>query len=162
MNAQHFYGAAKACAEILLRLYQSILSTAILRFYHPYGPHGDRFLINRLVRIVAEGQEVKMQGKDGIILNPVWIEDLAMGVCLAVESNQTGIFHFAGPETLTFRELVRAIGLIVNREPTIRIEPGDSIQRHAGAFEITRRVLGYSPQVSVWDGLRRLSDSALS
>lgn len=151
-----FYGTAKACAELLLRSYQSILSTAILRFYHPYGPRGDRFLINRLVKSVRESRQISIQGKDGIILNPVWIDDLAVGVCLAVESYEMGIFHFAGPQTLTLRELVNMIGMIVKREPIIHSEPGPCIQRHAGAFELTHRVLGYTAKVSPWEGLQRL------
>ncbi len=151
-----FYGAAKACSELLVRSYQSILSTAILRFYHPYGPGGERFLINRLVRSVAEGKEVRIEGRDGVTLNPVWIEDLALGVCQAIESSETGIFHFAGPETLTLRELLETIGSVVHREPFIRSEAGPCIQQHAGIYEATHRILGYSPIVSVRDGLGRL------
>jgi len=155
-----FYGAAKACSELLLRSYQSILSTAILRFYHPYGPGGNRFLVNRLVRSVAEGREVIIMGKDGIILNPVWINDLAVGVRLAVESSEAGIFHFAGPETVTLRELLGTIATLVNREPVIRSEPGRPVQRHGGAFEIAQQVLGYYPKTHVRNGLRKLLDSA--
>lgn len=151
-----FYGTVKACAELLLRSYHSILSIGILRFYHPYGPGGDRFLINRLVRLVAEGQEIRLEGQDGILLNPVWIEDLALGVCLAIESDQAGTFHFAGPDTVTLRKLVEIIGTLVHRKPNIRVEPTERIDRHVGGFEVTHRTLGYNPQVSVQDGLRRL------
>src|SRR5713101_6601949 len=31
-----FYGTTKACAELLVRSYRDMLSTAILRFYHPF------------------------------------------------------------------------------------------------------------------------------
>jgi UDP-glucose 4-epimerase len=157
-----FYGAAKACSELLLRAYQPILSTAILRFYHPYGPGGERFLVNRLARAVAAGQEVRIEGEHGITLNPVWIEDLALGVCLAVESDQTGIFHLAGPDTLSLRELVEIVGTLANSKPVIRVVGREGIQRHAGGFDLTRQLLGYSPRVSVRDGLRRLLDSAPS
>jgi len=153
-----FYGAAKACSEILVRAYQSILSTAILRFYHPYGPLGDAFLVNRLVKFVSEGKEVRITGRNGIRINPVWVSDLARGVCLAIESTETGIFHFAGPETMTLRKLVKTIGDILKRKPIIKTEPGALIERHVGGFEITRRILGYDPEVSIQEGIRRLLD----
>lgn len=151
-----FYGTAKACSELLLRAYHSFLSIGILRFYHPYGPGGDRFLINRLARLVANGQEIGLEGKDGILLNPVWIEDLALGVCLALESEHTGIFHFAGPDILSLRKLLEIIGELVCKEPLIRIDREEPINRHVGGFDIAHRTLGYWPKVSVRDGLSRL------
>ena len=105
-----FYGTAKACMELLVRGYEPILSTAILRFYHPYGPGGDRFLVNRLVRLVAEGKEITIEGADGILLNPVWVEEMAEGVCAAVVSDAAGVFHFGGPDVLTLRRLIELIG----------------------------------------------------
>jgi UDP-glucose 4-epimerase len=151
-----FYGTAKACAELLVRSYQSVLSTAILRFYHPYGPRGPQFLINRLVRSVVQQQEIRIEGENGITLNPVWIDDLAHGVCLAIESQHTGVFHFAGPETLSLRELVNLIGTLAKTKPVLLSEPVPCIQRHAGAFEMTRQILGYHPQMSLRDGISRL------
>jgi nucleoside-diphosphate-sugar epimerase len=151
-----FYGAAKACAELLVRSYRDLLSTAILRFYHPFGPGGDRFLVNRLVHRVAQGEAIKIEGQDGIRLNPVWIDDLAVGVRQAVESDQSGIFHFGGPETLSLRDLVVTIGKLVGREPMIESIAGPCVQRHVGLFDWTSQVLGYRPRVSIEEGLIKM------
>ena len=151
-----FYGTAKACAELLSRSYEKLISTAILRFYHPYGPGGERFLVNRLLRMVAEGEEVRIEGEEGILVNPVWIADLARGIALALESRDTGIFHLAGPDTETLRSLLTRIGKIVGRPPLIRVGPGPGAERHAGSFARSARVLGYRPRVSLDEGLHRL------
>jgi nucleoside-diphosphate-sugar epimerase len=151
-----FYGTTKACAELLVRSYEEMLSTAILRFYHPYGPGGDRFLVNRLVHWVAEGREIKIEGEDGIRVNPVWIEDLALGVCQAVESDRRGVFHFAGPQTMSLKELVLTIGKLVGRAPVIRTISAPCNQRHVGSFELTARILGYRPKVSLEEGLTKM------
>ena len=151
-----FYGAAKACAELLSRSYEKLLPTAIVRFYHPYGPGGERFLINRLLRMVAEGKEVRIEGQHGILLNPVWIEDLARGIALALESRDTGVFHLAGPDTETLRALLTRMGEIVGRPPVVRVLSGAGAERHAGGFARSERVLGYRPLVSLNEGLRRL------
>jgi UDP-glucose 4-epimerase len=155
-----FYGAAKASAELLSRSYEKLISTAILRFYHPYGPGGDRFLINRLLRMVAGGEEMQIEGEDGILVNPVWIEDLARGIALALESRETGIFHLAGPDTKTLRSLLMRIGKIVGRPPLIRVGPGPGAERHAGSFARSELVLGYRPRVSLDEGLHRLLRSS--
>jgi nucleoside-diphosphate-sugar epimerase len=151
-----FYGTVKACAELLLRSYRSALSTSILRFYHPFGPGGDHFLVNRLIPCVAEGREIKVEGQNGIRLNPVWVDDLAVGVCLAVESEDSGIFHFGGPQTMSLRELAGIIGKLVRRAPVIQSTTAPCIQRHAGSFDLTARILGYQPKVSVEEGLAKL------
>src|SRR5262245_55560459 len=142
-----FYGSTKACAELLLRAYPSVVSTAILRFYYPYGPAGEAFLMNRLVNAVIEEREIRIEGENGIRISPVWIEDLARGVALAVESSESGIFHFPGLEVVSMRELVELIGTLANKKPRLRSESVPCIQRHAGFFEITRQRLGYNPQV---------------
>jgi len=151
-----FYGSTKASLELLLRAYDAVLQIGVLRLFHPYGPGGDRFLVNRFVRFVAEGTEVRIEGRDGILVNPVWIDDLAHGVCLAVESNATGIFHFAGPETVTLRQLLETIGGLLNKPPRIRCDAGEGVQRHHATFARTTRLLGYHPRVGVSEGLRRL------
>jgi len=148
-----FYGATKACAELLVRSYRDRSSTAILRFYHPFGPGGDRFLVNRLVRLVAEGREIRLEGQEGIRLNPVWIDDLAVGVRQAVESDRSGIFHFGGPQTVSLRHVVVTIGKLVGREPVIQSVSGPCLQRHVGLFDWTSQVFGYRPKVSIEEGL---------
>ena len=155
-----FYGTAKACAELLLRAYDGVLQTALLRLFHPYGPGGERFLVNRLVRAVSEGREVMVEGRDGIVLNPVWLDDLAEGLCLAVESDATGVFHFAGPETVTLRELLETAAELAGRQPVVRSVPREPAQRHQATFERTERLLGYRPRVGVRDGIRQLLAAA--
>jgi nucleoside-diphosphate-sugar epimerase len=151
-----FYGAVKACAELLTRSFQAVLSTAVMRFYHPYGPGGDQFLINRLVRMVAEEKEIVIEGTDGIRMNPVWIDDLVSGVCLTLESKETGTFHFAGPEMMTLRGLVETIGTVIGKKPRLRQSLVDCIEQHAGLFDTTRLRLGYEPQMMIRQGIQKL------
>lgn len=151
-----FYGATKAGAELLVRAYQSTLQTAVLRVFHPYGPGGERFLVNRLVTAVAEEREVRIEGPNGILLNPVWLDELALGVCAALESDATGIFHFAGPDTVTLRQLLETAGELTGRAPRIQCAPCAGVQRHYAACERSAQLLGFAPRVTVREGIRRL------
>jgi len=158
---QSFYAACKASAELLAASYEPLLSTAVLRFYHPYGPGGDRFLVNRLIRLVRDGREVRLDGPNGILLNPVWVEDLAEGVCRAIESHRQGVFHLAGVQTVSLRELVEMIGQLVGRPPVLRVGPGTAADQHTGHLERARRLLGYHPKVALLEGLGRVVENVL-
>lgn len=150
-----FYGASKAAAEILTRAYAQYVSTAILRLFHPYGPGGERFLVNRLLDRVIAGQEVFTEAGPGIELNPVWIDDLADGICLAIDSEATGIFNFAGPETVTMRRLLDICGEISGRTPNVLSHDHRAVPRHVGLVKRSRDLLGYSPRVGVKEGLTK-------
>ncbi len=154
-----FYGSAKACAELLVGSYQSVLSTAVLRFFHPYGPGGDHFLVNRLLAKVRAGQEVTCEGAEGILLNPVWIEDLAAGIQWAVESTATGVFHLAGPNLVTLRALLDLMGRVVGRAPVVRVVPAKDGPAHAGTCDRARQALGFHPTTDLPTGLRRLLEA---
>lgn len=155
-----FYGTTKACAELLARSYERVLSTAVLRFYHPYGPGGKRFLVNRMIELVRQEREISIEGENGITLNPVWAEDLARGICQAIESSEQGIFHFGGPDTVTLRELAERIGHVVRKAPRIVAGATAGVERHAGSYERSRTLLGYAPAMPLDEGLRRLHETA--
>ncbi|MGA2265179.1 MAG: NAD(P)-dependent oxidoreductase [Phycisphaerae bacterium] len=151
-----FYGTTKACAELLTRAYQSQVSAATLRFYHPYGIGKERVLVNRLVQQIAQGKPVFLEGEEGILVNPVWVDDLAEGIYLAVRSSANGIFHLAGPETVSLRQLVQLIASLLHKEAIIQTRPAGPLERHAGSYERAKRILGYNPRIGLREGLLRL------
>jgi nucleoside-diphosphate-sugar epimerase len=155
-----FYGAAKACGEILADAFQKLVSTAVVRLYHPYGPGGDRFLINRLLRSVQEGREVFIDGEEGISLNPVWLEDAARGIDLAVASDARGIFHLGGRETVTLRQLLAMMGELAGAAPRTITRPVEVSESHACDMSRSAAELGYAPAVGLREGLRRLLETA--
>ena len=153
----NFYGAALASAELLVRQYMSTTSAAILRLFHPFGFGGDAFLINRLVRRVAGGQEITIDGRNGIQLNPVWIEDVVDGFIIALANPVTGRFHLSGPDLMSFRALVGVIGGIVGREVAIKSPATQPDGGHAGSYERARQILGYNPRIGLEEGVRLLA-----
>lgn len=154
-----FYGTSKACAELLARAYEGLVSTAILRFYHPYGPGGGRFLINRVFDAVRRGNEVRIEGESGILLNPVWIDDATAGISLAMQSQNTGIFHIGGPETISFRSLLNLMGELAGIEPVIRVLPPKSGEPHVCRYDRSTAELGFQPRIGLREGLMQLLHS---
>ena len=155
-----FYGTSKACLELLASAYKNVLQTSVFRFYHPYGPGGEKFLINRLFSKVAEQQEIVLEPPDGILVNPVWTDDLAQGIALAVESEADGIFHFGGPDTLRLREMIMLMAALLKVPARIRLNDRPCVDRHAGDFRRAAEILGYHPAVRLREGLMRLMETA--
>ncbi len=153
---KNFYGTIKSCAELLTTAYSNIMSAAVLRFFYPYGPGGERFLIGRLIKDVREGNEISIEGVDGIIINPVYLSDLARGTALALESMATGFFHLAGPDQITLRSFLELTGKLVGRRPVIKSVSKKAPGGHAGLYSRSKGILGYAPLISIETGLKNV------
>jgi len=149
-----FYGAVKACSELISRQYEKFMSIAVARFYHPYGLGGDRFLVNRLLRRVSRSETVFLEGDEGIILNPVWIDDLCEGLSSLVMTEASGTFHLAGPRTLTLRALVELMGKITGIPPKIETRSTGGYSHHDAEFERMTSCCHYRPVIGPEEGLR--------
>lgn len=155
-----FYAATKACAELITTAYGNTISTAVLRFFHPYGPGEHRFLINRLAKAVREGKEIPIEGKDGIIISPLHLRDLALGTALALESMAKGIFHLAGPDIISLSSFLELVGKLVGRRPIIKSISKKAPGGHAGLYARTEKILGYTPSISIDPGIKDILELA--
>jgi nucleoside-diphosphate-sugar epimerase len=153
-----FYGAALAAAEVMVRQYMPITSAAILRLFHPYGNGGDAFLVNRLFRRIAGGQCIYLQGKVGIQLNPIWIDDVADGFAKALASTEAGVFHLAGPEQLSLRDLAIVMGKVMGKKPIFEITAGQPPDGHVGDCTRSRGSLGHEARIDMATGLQLLAE----
>jgi UDP-glucose 4-epimerase len=151
-----YYGAAKAAAEQIALAYRSVVSVAVARLFHPFGPGGDAFLINRLLNRVINNEAVTIAGNPGIRLNPVWIDDLVTGLVNAIDSKADGVFHFGGPETLTLDQIVVLMGEVGGVSPQIVRSPDITTERHNCDFSRSAAELMFSPKVGIRMGLEQL------
>jgi nucleoside-diphosphate-sugar epimerase len=75
----------------------------------------------------------------------------------ALESNATRVFHLAGPETVTLRQLIHRMGRALGKRPVIRVKPTGPNVNQAAEYRQTTRTLGYKPRMRLNDGLRLLA-----
>jgi uncharacterized protein YbjT (DUF2867 family) len=108
MNASHHsrtrFFRAKALAEEAVE--ESRLETTIFRPSIIYTP-GDPWLtlLDRLSRLPA----VPVSGSGRALYQPVWAEDVADAVMSAISNGAASAFELAGPEVLSYDDIVRTV-----------------------------------------------------
>jgi nucleoside-diphosphate-sugar epimerase len=150
-----FYLGSKLCAEVIFQNYRHYFDTAaILRPFFIYGP-GQRkdMLVSRLIRAVREGRPIQLHGRDGLRINPIYVDDAAAAFAAALKLSGCKVINIAGPETVSLRALGERIGRLVRREPLFEQVPG-SPSDYVANIDAARSLLG-TPLTSLDIGLAR-------
>lgn len=164
---QSFYGASKVAAEIYLRLIQDQtgMSFASVRPSNIYGPwqdpHGEAGVIAIFARRMLRGEEVTVFAPGTDTRDYVYVSDVVAAMVRAAMAEQGELCVVGtGVETSTmdlFRAMARATGY--EMEPVIGPpRPGD-IPRSALDARKAEAVWGWTPHVTLEDGLRRTIDA---
>ena len=117
-----FYLNSKISAEILLKNYlNKFMSTIIIRpfFMYGLGQKKDR-LFPQLISNIKNNKEIRIDGKNGINLNPIYVTDAANALANILDIKNIFIINIAGDQTLTLRELSLMIGDQLGKKPIIK------------------------------------------
>jgi nucleoside-diphosphate-sugar epimerase len=121
-----YYLGSKACSEILVQSYSSILQVIILRPFFIYGPGQDRnMLIPRLMDSISSCKLITLQGENGIHINPIHVEDAGAAVVACLTLEKSGIFNLAGPNVLSIREICEGMGHYLDVRPKFEKQFGE-------------------------------------
>lgn len=160
------YGASKRAAELVTAVFASEyrMRIAILRLFTTYGPRQRPDLaIHKFTALVREGHPVPFFGDGSTQRDYTYITD-AVAACLAAlqwtdraPAGTCRIFNVGGGDPIRLDRLVALLGEALGRE--VRMErlsdqPGD-VRLTAADLRRSERELGYRPQVSIAEGLRR-------
>jgi NADH dehydrogenase len=143
------YFSGKARLERALR--GSGLSYAILRPTVLFG--AEDILVNNIAWALRHLPVFGVFGDGAYRLQPIFVDDLAALAVTQGKSRENCIINAIGPETFTYRELVRAIGEIIGKpRPIVPIPP--ALGALAGWFigALTRDVFITREEI---DGLMR-------
>jgi nucleoside-diphosphate-sugar epimerase len=150
-----FYLGSKLCSEIVALNYANLMNVAVLRFFFVYGPGQRRsMLIPRLIDSVRAGRPVVLQGPDGVRLSPTYVADAVAAVMSALRLERSAVINVAGPQALTFREMVNIIGGRVGRKPVFEVVTGSPPQHLVADTGRMRALLG-PPAIDFDEGVQR-------
>lgn len=109
-------------AELEQALVESGMSYAILRPTVLFGK--EDILINNIAWLLRRFPVFGVFGDGQYKLQPIYVDDLAKLAVEQGENDENHIIDAIGPETFTFRELVRQIGQIIGKSrPIVRVPP---------------------------------------
>ena len=120
----NYYLGSKLSGEMLCQHYAPFFQTTIIRPFFIYGSGQKRsMLIPKLFDMVKKGMPITLQGKSGIKINPIHVDDASDSIlaCLKLNNgNQT--FNIAGPEILSIKAISKKIGYYLNKKPIFNYE----------------------------------------
>ncbi|WP_369962066.1 NAD-dependent epimerase/dehydratase family protein [Leifsonia sp. EB34] len=159
------YGVTKLAGEHLVHLYRANygLDTVALRFFTVYGP-GQRpdMAFTRFLRAVSAGEPIRVFGDGEQIRDFTFVGDIvaAMIAAMGVAAPLPRVMNLSGGSSVSVNEVLAVIGEITGATVDVRYEPtvqGD-VFRTGGSSELARDALGWTPQVSLREGLQRQWD----
>ncbi len=157
------YGVAKTSSELYLGVYQANygIPYAALRYANVYGPrqdpHGEAGVVAIFSGRLLEGKPCTIYGDGGQTRDYVFVGDVARANLLAAEKGFTGALNVGtGVETdvnRLYALMARAAGVDVAAQHA-PARPGEQ-RRSCIDPSAAATALGWHPEVSLDDGLRR-------
>jgi UDP-glucose 4-epimerase len=163
------YAVAKLAGEGFCRSFHEVfgLETVALRYFNVFGPRQDPLsqyaaVIPNFITALMNGAQPVVFGDGEQSRDFTFVGNVVDGNLLAMTAEGVAgkAYNLAAGDRTTLNELLGYLGSLVGREPGARYEAarlGDV--RHSQAdISAAKRDLGYSPKVSVQEGLRLTLD----
>jgi dTDP-glucose 4,6-dehydratase len=161
------YDEAKRYAEALTMAYhrQQGVDTAIVRIFNTYGsrmrPHDGRAiptflrqaLANRPLTIFGDGSQTR---------SFTYVDDLIRGIIALAESGYHDPVNIGNPDEFTLLELAETVKQLTDSTSEMIYEalPVDDPKQRKPDITLARELLGWSPEVSLREGLQRTIDAS--
>src|ERR1700690_3166843 len=156
------YDEAKRYAEALTMAYhrQQGVDTAIVRIFNTYGPRMRPFdgrAIPTLLRQALAGQPLTIFGDGSQTRSFCFVSDLIRGLIALAESGYHEPVNIGNPEEFTLLSLAQTVIELTGSSSQIVHEelPTDDPKQRQPDIGLARELLGWSPEVSLRDGLAR-------
>ncbi len=159
------YAITKLAGKGFCRSFHKVfgLETVSLRYFNVFGPRQDPLsqyaaVVPNFITAMREGGQAVVYGDGEQSRDFTYVGNVVEGNLLAMSADGVAgrLYNLAAGERTTLNELLRHIGSLVGREPDARYEAprlGDVKHSHADV-SAAKRDLGYSPSVTVEEGLR--------
>jgi len=156
------YDEAKRFAEATTMAYarKHGVDVAIVRIFNTYGPRmrlDDGRAIPNFVSQALRGEPITLYGDGSQTRSICYVSDLVAGILLLLDSGLPGPMNCGTEHEMTMRELGEAVVRLTGSSSGLTYLPlpaDDPLQRRPDLTRI-RTELGYEPEVSPDEGLRR-------
>ncbi|MCL4559643.1 MAG: NAD-dependent epimerase/dehydratase family protein [Chloroflexi bacterium] len=157
------YAASKKGAEVMCHAYHYLygLDVTIFRYFTVYGPAGRPDMVMfRFAQWIAEGRTVRVNGDGEQSRGFTYLDDIARGTILGLKPLGFEIINLGGHEVISINRLITMLENRLGRKARVEyfpLHPADALANWANV-EKARALLGWEPQVSLDEGVDRLTD----
>jgi nucleoside-diphosphate-sugar epimerase len=156
------YGVTKLAGEHLSVLYHENygLPTTAFRLFTVYGPRQrPDMAFARFLRAAHAGNEITIYGDGTQIRDFTYVDDVVAALLLAAEHDGTlpNVMNVSGGSSVSVNEVLETVARVTGRDLNIVHRPrmhGD-VFRTGGDGSLAGQALGWKPQMSLAQGLRR-------
>jgi dTDP-glucose 4,6-dehydratase len=161
------YDEAKRYAEALTMAYhrQQGVDTAIVRIFNTYGPRmrpHDGRAIPTFLRQALANRPLTVFGDGSQTRSFCYVADEIRGIIALAESGHHEPVNVGNPDEFTLLELAEVVIEVTGSSSEILFEalPTDDPQVRQPDIALAREILGWEPEVSLREGLRRTIEEA--
>jgi dTDP-glucose 4,6-dehydratase len=161
------YDEAKRYAEALTMAYhrQQGVDTGIIRIFNTFGPRmrpHDGRAIPTFLRQALQDRPITVFGDGSQTRSFCYVDDLIRGMIALAESGQHGPINVGNPNEFTLLQLAEAVIDVTDSRSEIVFEalPTDDPQVRQPDITLARELLGWEPEVDLYEGLRRTIEQA--
>jgi UDP-glucose 4-epimerase len=161
------YGASKLTAEAYLHAYAVAfgMRTVALRFANVYGPFSGhkKGAITVFFKQLWNDEPITIYGEGTASRDFMYVTDICAGIQLGLSADVPGgtVCHLATGVETTVTQLADACRVAVGKpDHPIERHPGrpGEVERNFATYDLAHEILGFTPQVSLADGLSRTWD----
>jgi dTDP-glucose 4,6-dehydratase len=156
------YDEAKRYAEALTTAYRTSCGadTGILRIFNTYGSRmrpGDGRVVSNFIDQALNSKPLTIYGDGTQTRSLCYVDDLVHGILAMLDSDEPGPINLGNPVELSVLAIAELVLELVGSPSRIELHslPQDDPTRRRPDITRARDRLGWSPQVSVRDGIAR-------
>jgi dTDP-glucose 4,6-dehydratase len=157
------YDESKRYAEAMTMAYhtQQGVDTAIVRIFNTYGARmrpNDGRAIPTFVRQALEDAPLTVFGDGSQTRSFCYVDDMIRGLVLLAESGEHLPVNLGNPDEFTLLELAETVIRVTGAKSEIVYEalPVDDPQQRQPDITRAKQILGWEPEVTLEEGLRRM------
>ena len=156
------YDEGKRCAETLFFDYhrQNKLNIKVARIFNTYGPRmhpADGRVVSNFIMQALRGEPITIYGDGQQTRSFCYVSDLLDGLMRLMDTGPdfTGPVNLGNPVEFTMLELAEQVLKLTNSSSELKFEklPQDDPRQRQPDITLARDKLGWSPRVSLEDGL---------
>ena len=154
------YAATKKYNELLAYSYHHLfgIHCTALRFFTVYGPWGrPDMALFKFARAILAGEPIDVYNHGKMKRDFTYITDIVAGVVAALDKNLAyEVLNLGNSQCVDLNYFIECVEKEIGRKAKknfLPMQPGDVPETYAD-IELTRQKLGFSPKVSIEEGIR--------